>query len=391
MTAGALSPLAVDLAAWPGVVIHVARDGGVTASNGHLEALLGRGVVGEPLEALLDQDASLAKWRRASARLREASPAGATPAPAPVWELVFCADDRALEPCAFSILPHAGGAWLVEQPAPPRLREMGAEVAEVNAELSTAQRALVIERARLARALAELERSNHALDEFAQAVSHDLKAPLRAIHEYAGLLTEPGQSTASERAGFPPRIAELVSRMREMIDGALAYARAGRVGDRVEMVDSAALLREVVAFLAPPAGVAIELDAGLPLVHTERVPFEQVFRNLLSNAITYRRPEGARIRVSARDAGEAWEFEVTDNGPGIPASQQERIWQLFHTSRPGEGTGLGLALVRRIVEAHQGRVTVRSAPGEGAAFHVCWPKRPAAVRGHRDARADGQH
>jgi signal transduction histidine kinase len=269
-------------------------------------------------------------------------------------------------------------------------------VAEVNAELSTAQRALVIERARLARALAEVERSNRALDEFAEAVSHDLKAPLRAIHEYAGLLTAPGTSTPAERAQFAPRIGELASRMRRMIDAALAYARAGRAGERVERVDSGLLLQEVVAFLAPPAEVAIALDRGLPVVETERVPFEQVFRNLLSNAITYRRTEGARIRVHAHDAGDAWEFVVEDNGPGIPPGQRERIWQLFHTTRPGEGTGLGLALVRRIVEAHQGKVSVRSAAGEGgglggAAFHVRWPKRPAAGRVIRGAMADGQH
>jgi signal transduction histidine kinase len=322
--------------------------------------------------------------------------AGATPAPgsgaraAVVWELAFCAEDRVLEPCAFSILPDGAGAWLVEQPAPRRLLELGVEVAEVNAELTTAQRALVIERGRLARALAEVERSNRALDEFAQAVSHDLKAPLRAIQEYAGLLAGAGQCSAEERAEFPPRIAALTSRMRQMIDAALAYARAGRAGDRVEAVDSGQLLHEVVAFLSPPAGVAIEIDEGLPELPVERVPFEQVFRNLLSNAIAHRGPGGARVRVSAADTGDAWEFVVADDGPGIPAAQQERIWHLFHTTRPGEGTGLGLALVRRIVEAHQGRVWVRSAPGEGASFHVCWPKRPAG-EASRGARTDGQH
>jgi signal transduction histidine kinase len=89
------------------------------------------------------------------------------------------------------------------------------------------------------------------------------------------------------------------------------------------------------------------------------------------------------VSVSVQDRGDSWEFVVADDGPGIPASQQERIWKLFHTSRPGEGTGLGLALVKRLVEARRGRVTVRSTPGEGSEFHVQWPKRVASADARR--------
>jgi signal transduction histidine kinase len=107
---------------------------------------------------------------------------------------------------------------------------------------------------------------------------------------------------------------------------------------------------------------------------------------MLSNAITYRRQGNAHVNVSVEDKGDCWEFVVADDGPGIPPSQQERIWKLFHTSRPGDGTGLGLALVKRLVEARRGRATVRSAPGEGSEFHVRWPKRAAGadVRRHSD-------
>jgi signal transduction histidine kinase len=161
-----------------------------------------------------------------------------------------------------------------------------------------------------------------------------------------------------------------------MIDAALAYARAGRTTDRAERVNLGALVPEIVAFLAPPADVRIEIAPGLPWIVAERVPLEQVLRNLLANAITYRRASGACVRVSARDVGDSWELAVADNGPGIAASQRDRIWRLFHTSRPGEGTGLGLALVRRIVESHGGGIRVDSSEGEGSTFYVRWPKHP---------------
>ena len=106
------------------------------------------------------------------------------------------------------------------------------------------------------------------------------------------------------------------------------------------------------------------------------MPFEQVFRNLLSNAIRYRREHGAAERVSATDAAECWHFVVADNGPGIPPWQHERIWQLFQTTRPRDGSGIGLALVKRLVDLHGGRVWVESEPDAGARFHVLWPKHP---------------
>jgi len=263
-------------------------------------------------------------------------------------------------------------------------------VSAVNAELATAQRRLIIEQGRLARALAEVERSNLALDEFAHVVSHDLKAPVRAIREYAGFLLEPaGSSTPDERAGDLLRIQQLATRMRRMIDAALEYARAGHAGERVEAVDPAVVIDDVIEFLAPPPGITIRVGKPLPTIVTERTPFEQVFRNLLSNAITWRRPDGAHVDVTARDEGDVCEFLVADNGPGIPEGQEDRIWRLFHTSTPGEGSGVGLALVKRIVEAHQGTVAVRATPGGGATFVVRWPKRPSARIVHRGGARDG--
>jgi signal transduction histidine kinase len=149
-------------------------------------------------------------------------------------------------------------------------------------------------------------------------------------------------------------------------------------------------MREIVAYLAPPAGIRVNVADNLPHVEAEAVPFEQVFRNLLSNAITYGRKDGGRIDVTGSDVGPCVELVVSDNGPGIAESQRERIWELFQTSRPSEGTGLGLALVRRIVESAHGSVTVTSSPSGGAEFRVRWPKtadRRIGERANRDVQA----
>jgi signal transduction histidine kinase len=383
MTAPRSTAFNVDLGEWPGIVLRIAPGGEILASNGRLDALLGIDVGGRPITDLLDPDSSVAKWKRLAAE-RGASKR--------TWELVFCTEERVLDTLAFSLLPGSDESerWLVEHPATPQLTQLAAEVSAVNAELATAQRRLIIEQARLARALAEVERSNLALDEFAHVVSHDLKAPVRAIREYAGFLLDPGSaSTPDERAGDLLRIQQLATRMRRMIDAALDYARAGQAGERVEAIDTAGVMEDVVEFLAPAPGVTIRVDKPLPIIVTERTPFEQVFRNLLSNAITHRRTDGAHVTIAARDEGDVCEFTVADNGPGIPEGQEDRIWRLFHTSTPGEGSGVGLALVKRIVEAHQGTVAVRPTPGGGATFVVRWPKRPAARIVQRGGAHDG--
>lgn len=357
-------PISVDLSAWPGAALRVSRDGEIVASNGRLDALLGADVVGRAITDLLDRDSSVRKWTRLGK--------GETSS----CELIFATDEQMLETSIFSVLPgEEGDVCLVEHPTPPRMEQLGAEMAAVNTDLSVAQRALVIERGRLSRALKEIERSNLALDEFAHVVSHDLKAPLRAIRDYAELLSDDTVAcTDDERAEYFQRIADLTQRMRRMIDAALEYARVGRMTSRLEPVDTGILLRDIVAFLAPPKDVTIRIAANMPVIGAERVPLEQVLRNLISNAISYRRETGAEIDVSAKDAGDAWELAVRDNGPGIAASQHERIWRLFHTSRPGEGTGLGLALVKRIVEAQGGTIALDSDAGRGATFTVKWPR-----------------
>ena len=219
------------------------------------------------------------------------------------------------------------------------------------------------------------------LDQFAYVASHDLKAPLRGIANLAQWI----QDDTAERLGAESiehmRLLQgRVHRMEALIDGILAYSRAGRVLKSPEAVDTGTLVREVIELLAPPSGVTIHVPPQMPILNAERVPLQQVFLNLIGNAVKYTRAERPDpvIRIDWRDAGNAFEFSVSDNGPGIEPEYHERIWGIFQTLAPRdkvEGTGIGLSVVRKIVETRGGSVSVESSPGQGAIFRFIWRKR----------------
>lgn len=210
--------------------------------------------------------------------------------------------------------------------------------------------------------------------------SHDLKAPLRGIANLAQWIQDDlGDGLAGESAEHMRLLQGRVHRMEALIDGILAYSRAGRTMRKPETVDTGALVREVLELLAPPAGVRVRVAPGMPTVEAERVPLQQVFMNLLGNAVKYAaavRPD-AGVEVEWRDAGDEVEFAVRDNGPGIAPEFHERVWAIFQTLAPRdkvEGTGVGLSVVKKIVETRGGRVSLESAPGEGATFRFTWPR-----------------
>ncbi|HEY0020625.1 MAG TPA: PAS domain-containing protein [Longimicrobium sp.] len=234
------------------------------------------------------------------------------------------------------------------------------------------------ELARLARAL---EASNRELDQFAYVASHDLKAPLRGISNLSQWIEDDLADRFTDDAREQMRLLRgRVTRMEGLIDGILQYSRAGRVQEQPERVDVGALARDVVDLLAPPDGVTVEVQPGMPVLFTERLPMQQVLMNLVGNAIKYGPEGGTRVTVSARDADGGWEFAVADNGPGVPAQYHDRIFGLFQTleSRDKvEGTGIGLSIVKKMVESRGGRVWVESPPGGGATFRFTWPASPS--------------
>ncbi len=232
--------------------------------------------------------------------------------------------------------------------------------------------------ARQAQLLRELESANRELNDFAYVVSHDLKAPLRAIGsladwlaaDYADKLDEEGRQQLSLLVGR-------VKRMHALIDGTLQYSRLGRSReDRVE-VNLNNLLSEVIELIAPPPHIEIKLEHPLPTVIGEKTRLQQLFQNLLSNAVKFMDKPHGEISIGCTEQDGFWQFHVADNGPGIEAKHFARIFQLFQTLTPRdefENTGVGLALVKKIVELHGGKVWVESKVGEGSTFFFTLPK-----------------
>ncbi|WP_437814027.1 ATP-binding protein [Sorangium sp. So ce1078] len=227
--------------------------------------------------------------------------------------------------------------------------------------------------------IAALAKTNQELDQFAYVASHDLKAPLRGIANLSEWIEESLEGKLDgETQEHIHLLRGRVRRLETLIDGILHYSRAGRLRGDVVSVDTGQLLAEVVELLSPPQGAEVEIAPGMPTIAAERVPLQQVFQNLISNALKHARRGDPRVEVTCEDAGAFHEFAVKDNGPGIAPEYHDRIWDLFQTleSRDKvEGTGIGLSVVKKIVQSRGGSVWVASHPGAGATFFVRWPKR----------------
>jgi two-component system sensor kinase FixL len=232
------------------------------------------------------------------------------------------------------------------------------------------------EREQLIRALA---RSNQELDQFAYVASHDLKAPLRGIANLSQWIEEDlGTAMNGEGKSQMELLRGRVHRMEALIDGILQYSRAGRARAKPEPVDTGALIRDIVELMSPPREVRINVQPDMPTIQSERVPLQQVFLNLIGNAMKHAGKTDPEIDISWRDDGSMVEFAVRDNGQGIAPQYHERIFGIFQTLEARdkvEGAGIGLSVVKKIVEAKQGRVWVESEPGKGATFRFEWPKR----------------
>ena len=227
-------------------------------------------------------------------------------------------------------------------------------------------------------AFGALESRNQELDQFAYVASHDLKAPLRGLRTIVQWIEEelPQELSPQLRTYFD-QLKGRLARLDALIDGLLAYARASRAERLLEPVDVAQLAREVADLVVPP-GFTLLLAPGLPAFVTDRLSLQQVFTNLLSNAVKhYAGPEPGQITIASRDLGTQYEFRVQDNGPGIAPEHHRKIFLLFQTLRDrhtAESTGIGLSIVKKLVEDQQGTVRVESALGQGATFVFTWPK-----------------
>ena len=241
----------------------------------------------------------------------------------------------------------------------------------------------ITERKRAAEALArqakELERSNEDLAQFAYAASHDLQEPLRTINSYVQILAGDYKGKLGPEADeFIHFVVDGTARMQALIRDLLTYSKAGKEGKPMKPVDIADATARALGNLRSAieeSGAEVTCE-GLPVVNAEPSQMAQLMQNLIGNAIKYRGREAPRVDVSARRNGGEWIFSVRDNGIGIDPKYAESIFAVFrrlHARDEYEGTGIGLALCKKIVERHGGRIWVESEAGAGATFLFTLP------------------
>lgn len=260
-----------------------------------------------------------------------------------------------------------------------RERELAVKAAEAEIERKRATE--------LEKAYKELENANKELNEFAYVASHDLKAPLRGIStlvkwlsmDYEDKLSQEGKEQLS-------LLLNRVDRMYNLIDGILQYSRIGRVREEKVRVDLNELMPDIIDLIAPPENIAIVIENELPVISFDKTRITQVFQNLINNAVKFMdKPQGL-VRIFCVEEDGFLKFGVSDNGPGIEDRYFQKIFQLFQTLAPRdevESTGVGLTVVKKIVEMYGGRIWVESKVSQGSTFFFTLPKQHTLVENEK--------
>ena len=233
--------------------------------------------------------------------------------------------------------------------------------------------------------LEEVESINQELKDFAYIVSHDLKAPLRGIKtltdwlasDYADKLDDDGREQMN-------MLLSRVQRMHDLIDGVLQYSRVGRIKEERVKVNLNDLVAEVIDTVAPPENIEITVEHDLPEIECEETRTTQIFQNLLSNAVKHMDKPQGRIRIGCVEEEGFWKFSVADNGPGIEEKHFERVFRIFQTLSPRdecESTGVGLTVVKKIVELYGGNIWIESKLKKGSTFFFTLPKQEIEMGG----------
>jgi len=282
----------------------------------------------------------------------------------------------------YAVAVSAGGRGDPQEPLRGELGVLQRSILEMIRQLDARYAALERGRTELKQANTELARSNAELQEFAYVASHDLQEPLRAVAGCVELLQERVHGLLDAKGEeLITHTVEGTFRMQTLIEDLLALSRVVTRARPASATDSGKVLQEVLANLAAAIRESgAEVTHGvLPTLTVDSTQLLQLFQNLLSNAIKFRGTEPPRVHVSAtREAG-GWRFSVKDNGIGIEPQYFERIFRIFqrlHTRREYEGNGIGLAVCKKIVERHGGRIGLESAVGRGSTFSFTIPDPP---------------
>ncbi|BAZ01233.1 periplasmic sensor signal transduction histidine kinase [Tolypothrix tenuis PCC 7101] len=247
-----------------------------------------------------------------------------------------------------------------------------AELAKTNEQLQQE----IIQRQQSQEKMAELlkavKSANQDLNDFAYVVSHDLKAPLRGISSLSEwLLSDYGDQFDDEGKELVRLLISRVKKMYNLIDGILQYSRAGSYREQKTQVNLNDVVRDVIDLLAPPENIQIEITSILPIISAETTRIKQIFQNLLSNAIKFiDKPQG-QIIINCTEDNSYWQFSIADNGPGIEEKYFTKVFQMFQklsNDDNSDSTGIGLSLVKKIVELYGGTVWVESEVGQGSKF-----------------------
>ncbi|MGB3493034.1 MAG: PAS domain S-box protein [Elainellaceae cyanobacterium] len=223
-----------------------------------------------------------------------------------------------------------------------------------------------------------LEKRNAELNQFSYVASHDLKAPLRAIANLSQWIEEDvGDRLPPENQYQLQLMRGRVNRMEALINGLLEYSRIGYRQHMIEQVDIGELIANTVDSLDPPAAFEVAIAPNMPTLNTKVVALQQIFSNLVSNAIKHHNRQAGKVAIAVQPIYHGYEFAVSDDGPGIEPQYYDKVFKIFQTLKARdetENTGIGLSVVKKIVETEGGAVWIESEPGQGTTFRFTWPE-----------------
>jgi signal transduction histidine kinase len=349
---------------YPGIALEASDEGVILGSNGMLDKIVGRDLVGSAIPEILDES-SLGKWNVLRGRGVGGEPYMcelAFPTPDSVEVRRFMATRGAVEPVI----------WLVEQPRDPKMEQLYEELTSLNSELSSMQREVARERSRLARALVVAESAVRARDDVLAIVSHDLRNPMNTIRMAAGLLQMdfPEEKKTQQIEAIIRSVDRMTTLIADLLD--VSAMEAGQFQIEPGPTSMSGLLKELCALLETQAHekkqrLTCEAVGEIPVISGDRDRLLQALMNLAGNALKFT-PQGGSVMVRAERIEQEVIISVEDSGPGIAEADIEHVFDRYwHAARKAKGgTGLGLAITKGIVDAHGGRIWVERGRKTGA-------------------------